>query len=202
MIQKLASDGIKSFALKADRLQMPSSMTSNEQLEALINTFSSLIQEEKAVLVIDQIDALSQYITNDRTKLENVVALIEHFATADCLKNVRIIVSCRSFDLEFDPKLRLLGDNPRIELGVLNKSEVVTILNRLKNDLYKELDEKTIAILQTPQHLNLFCQVYVNNQKTNYFSITDLYDELWRQTINLSESSINKETAEKVLQII
>lgn len=199
VIQKLEEDGIKCFALKADRFQMPSSMSYNEHLEALINTFSSLTQEEKAVLVIDQIDALSQYITNDRTKLENVVALIEHFATADCLKNVRIIVSCRSFDLEFDPKLRLLGHNPRIELGVLNKSEVVTILNRLKDGLYNELDEKTIAILQTPQHLNLFCQVYVNNQKTNYFSITDLYDELWRQTINLSESSINKETAEKVL---
>lgn len=199
VIQKLEAEGIKSFALKADRLSMSLGMSSNEQLEALIDTFSSLIQEKKAVLVVDQIDALSQYITNDRTKLENVVALIEHFAAADCLKNVRIIVSCRSFDLEFDPKLRLLGQNPKIELGVLSKTEVESILNRLKDGLYKELDEKTIAILQTPQHLNLFCQVYEKNQKTNYFSITDLYDELWRQTINLSEDPINKKTAEEVL---
>lgn len=199
VIQKLEAEGIKSFSLKADRFSMSLGMSSNEQLEALIDTFSSLIQEKKAVLVVDQIDALSQYITNDRTKLENVVALIEHFAAADCLKNVRIIVSCRSFDLEFDPKLRLLGQNPKIELGMLSKSEVETILNRLQDGLFKELDEKTIEILQTPQHLNLFCQVYVKNQKTDYFSITDLYDELWRQTINLSEDPINKKTAEKVL---
>lgn len=199
VIQKLDADGIKCFALKADRFQMPSGMTNNEQLEALINTFSSLIQEKKAVLVIDQIDALSQYITNDRTRLENVVALIEHFSAADCLKNVRIIVSCRSFDLEFDPKLRLLGQNPKIELGMLSKLEVERILNKLKNGLNKELDEKTISVLQTPQHLNLFCQVFVKNQKTNYLSITDLYDELWQQTINLSEVPINKKTAEKVL---
>lgn len=199
VIQKLDADGIKCFALKADRFQIPSGMTNNEQLEALINTFSSLIQEEKAVLVIDQIDALSQYITNDRTKLENVVALIEHFSAAGCLKNVRIIVSCRSFDLDFDPKLRLLGQNPKIELGILSKSEVETILNRLKTGLYKELDEKTIEVLQTPQHLNLFCQVFVKNPKTNYLSITDLYDELWRQTINLSEVTINKKSAENVL---
>lgn len=199
VIQKLEADGIKCFALKADRFQMPSGISSNEQLEVLINTFSSLIQEKKAVLVVDQIDALSQYITNDRTKLENVVALIEHFTATDCLKNIRIIVSCRSFDLKFDPKLRLLGQNPRIELGMLSKSEVESTLNRLKDGLYKELDEKTIAILQTPQHLNLFCQVYVKNQKTNYFSITDLYDELWRQTINLSEVPISTKTAEEVL---
>ena len=199
VIQKLEAEGINSFALKVDRFPMSSGMSSNEQLEAFINTFSSLIQEKKAVLVVDQIDALSQYITNDRTRLENVVALIEHFASADCLKNVRIIVSCRSFDLEFDPKLRLLGQYPKIELGVLSKSEVELILNGLKDGLYKELDEKTIAILQTPQHLNLFCQVYVKNQKTDYFSITDLYDELWRQTINLSEVPINKKIAEEVL---
>ena len=39
VIQKLDADGIKCFALKADRFQMPSGMTNNEQLEALINTF-------------------------------------------------------------------------------------------------------------------------------------------------------------------
>ena len=157
-IQRLEKDGIKCFAIKADKLQPPVGYTSNEHLELLRNTFSSLNQEKRSVLVIDQIDALSQYINSDRSKLENITALIKLFSDGDKSGNVRIIVSC-----------------------------------------YKELDDKTKTVLQTPQHLNLFCRVYAKNEKKNYYSITELYDELWLQTIGLAESKINKEVAERIL---
>ena len=39
------------------------------------------------------------------------------------------------------------------------------VLNRLKEGLFNELDETTISILQTPQHLNLFCKVYKGNKR-------------------------------------
>ena len=83
------------------------------------------------MLVVDQIDALSQYITNDRAKVENVIALINLFSSDEKLSNVRIIVSCRSFDLEFDPKLSLLGNAPQVELKALNKKEVEKAERRL-----------------------------------------------------------------------
>lgn len=199
VIQKLEEDGIKCFAIKADRLEITSGQSKNEHLEMLRNTFASLIQEKRAVLVIDQIDALSQYITNDRTKVENVIALINLFSSDEKLKNVRIIVSCRSFDLEFDPKLSLLGNAPQVELKALSKKDVEKVLNRLKYGLCKELNEDTISILQTPQHLNLFCRVYLKNNKKDYHSITDLYDELWRQNVDMPDIDINKSNAEKVL---
>lgn len=196
---RLKTDGIKCFAIKADRLQLSPGEQGNEQLEMLTKTFSSLIQEKRAVLIVDQIDALSQYITNDRTKVENIIALINLFSSDEKLRNVRIIVSCRSFDLEFDPKLSLLGNAPRIELKALSQNEVEKVLNRLKDGLYKELNEDTISILQTPQHLNLFCRVYLKNNKKDYHSITDLYDELWRQNVDMPDIDINKSNAEKVL---
>ena len=198
-IQRLEKDGIKCFAIKADKLQPPVGYTSNEHLELLRNTFSSLNQEKRSVLVIDQIDALSQYINSDRSKLENITALIKLFSDGDKSGNVRIIVSCRSFDLDFDPKLSLLGREPKIKLGLLAKEDVEKVLDRLKVGLYKELDDKTKTVLQTPQHLNLFCRVYAKNEKKNYYSITELYDELWLQTIGLAESKINKEVAERIL---
>lgn len=198
-IQRLEKDGIKCFAIKADKLQPPVGYTSNEHLELLRNTFSSLNQEKRSVLVIDQIDALSQYINSDRTKLENITALIKLFSDDKNTRNVRIIVSCRSFDLDFDPKLSLLGREPKIKLGLLAKEDVEKVLDRLKVGLYKELDDKTKTVLQTPQHLNLFCRVYAKNKKKDYYSITDLYDELWLQTIGLAEVKINKEIAEKIL---
>lgn len=198
-IQRLEKDGIKCFAIKADKLQPPVGYTSNEHLELLRNTFSSLNQEKRSVLVIDQIDALSQYINSDRTKLENITALIKLFSDDKNTRNVRIIVSCRSFDLDFDPKLSLLGREPKIKLGLLAKEDVEKVLDRLKIGLYKELDDKTKTVLQTPQHLNLFCRVYAKNKKKDYYSITDLYDELWLQTIGLAEVKINKEIAEKIL---
>lgn len=198
-IQRLENDGIKCFAIKADKLQPPVGYTSNEHLELLRNTFASLNKEKRSVLVIDQIDALSQYINSDRSKLENITALIKLFSDGDKSGNVRIIVSCRSFDLDFDPKLSLLGREPQIKLGLLSKEEVEKVLDRLKVGLYKELDDKTKTVLQTPQHLNLFCRVYAKNEKKEYYSITELYDELWLQTIGLAESKINKEAAERIL---
>ena len=198
-IQRLEKDGIKCFAIKADKLQPPVGYTSNEHLELLRNTFSSLNQEKRSVLVIDQIDALSQYINSDRTKLENITALIKLFSDDKNTRNVRIIVSCRSFDLDFDPKLSLLGREPKIKLGLLAKEDVEKVLDRLKVGLYKELGDKTKTVLLTPQHLNLFCRVYAKNKKKDYYSITNLYDELWLQTIGLAEVKINKEIAEKIL---
>ena len=199
VIQKLESDDIKCFAIKADKLQTPVGFTSNEHLEQLRNTFSSLIQEKRAVLIIDQIDALSKYINSDRNKIENITTLIKFFSNDENLRNVRIIVSCRSFDLEFDPKLSILGYEPQIKLGLLEKEDVEKVLDRLKVGLYKELDEKTISVLQTPQHLNLLCRVYRKNERKDYCSITDLYDELWLQVIGLAEAKINKGIAEKIL---
>ena len=198
VIQRLNADGIRCFAIKADKLQTPVGYSSNEHLELLRNTFSSLIQEKRAVLIIDQIDALSQYINSDRSKLENITALIKLFSDDKNMRNVRIIVSCRSFDLDFDPKLSLLGREPQIKLGLLSKEDVEKVLDRLKVGLYKELDDKTKTVLQTPQHLNLFCRVYAKNKKKDYYSITELYDDLWLQTIDL-EIQINKEVAEKIL---
>lgn len=199
VIQRLNADGIRCFAIKADKLQTPIGYSSNEHLELLRNTFSSLIQEKRAVLIIDQIDALSQYINSDRSKLENIITLIKLFSEDKNMRNVRIIVSCRSFDLEFDPKLSILGHEPQIKLGLLEKEDVEKVLDRLKVGLYKELDEKTISVLQTPQHLNLFCRVYRKNERKDYCSITDLYDELWLQVIGLAEAKINKGIAEKIL---
>ena len=199
VIQRLNADGIRCFAIKADKLQTPVGYSSNEHLELLRNTFSSLIQEKRAVLIIDQIDALSQYINSDRSKLENIITLIKLFSEDKNMRNVRIIVSCRSFDLDFDPKLSLLGREPQIKLGLLSKEDVEKVLDRLKVGLYKELDDKTKTVLQTPQHLNLFCRVYAKNKKKEYYSITELYDELWLQTIGLAESKINKEVAERIL---
>ena len=199
VIQRLESDDIKCFAIKADKFQTPAGYTNNEHLEQLRNTFASLMQEERAVLIIDQIDALSQYINSDRSKLENITTLAKLFSDNENLRNVRIIVSCRSFDLEFDPKLSLLGREPQIKLGLLDRQDVEKVLDRLKVGLYKELDEKTISVLQIPQHLNLFCRVYRKNKRKDYSSITDLYDELWLQEIGLTEAKINKGVAEKIL---
>lgn len=199
VIQKLSADGIKCFAIKADKFQTPVGYTSNEHLELLRNTFASLNQEKRSVLIIDQIDALSQYINSDRNKLENIITLVRLFSEDKNLRNVRIIISCRSFDLDFDPKLSIFRREPQIRLGMLDKEDVEKVLDRLKSGLYKELDDKTKSVLQTPQHLNLFCRVYTQNKRKDYYSITDLYDELWLQTIGLAESRINKEVAEKIL---
>ena len=50
-------------------------------------------------MIIDQIDALSQSLTNDRTHLNMMMAVL---SSLEDWTNVKAVVSCRKYDLEYD----------------------------------------------------------------------------------------------------
>lgn len=176
LISHLNKEGITYLAIKAD-MDDPTTFNMDAISECLGHILS---YTEKAVILIDQIDALSQALVNDRTALNNYVNLIKEYAQY-AVKDVRIIVSCRKFDLEYDPVLNSLQrgiGNKHFLLGKLTEEDVKNVLTKLNVDF--TYDAKMIEVLRTPQNLDIYCRIYASDGTCrNYVSQIDLYESLW-----------------------
>ena len=157
LLDKLTATGIKCLTIKADYYNITENETADFSLERLHASLDLLVSEHKRVVfIIDQIDALSQYLSNDRDKLNillNVIAAWEK----EYSKDIRIIVSCRKYDLEYDPSLSQLKEHSTaIEVNRLDDKDVEYVINKLDSGLYCKLTSQTITILKTAQYLDVF----------------------------------------------
>ncbi len=132
------------------------------------------------VLLVDQIDALSQSLSADRSYLNTLKKLIDRYTGDD---NVKIIISIRSFDLEYDPVLKGFRDIKRIRLEKLSEGEVVGILAQLGMQR-DQIPDKLFNLLLVPNNLNIFTTLV--KEKANFASIDSLhglYTAFWKQKI-------------------
>ena len=169
LLDKLTAAGIKCLTIKADYYNITENETSDFSLERLHASLNLLVSEHKRVVfIIDQIDALSQYLSNDRDKLNillNVIAAWEK----EYSKDIRIIVSCRKYDLEYDPSLSQLKEHSTaIEVNRLDDKDVEYVINKLGSGLYCKLTSQTITILKTAQYLDVFCRLYGSGNVREY----------------------------------
>lgn len=141
--------------------------------------FSKLLSKNSVVVVlIDQIDALSQSLSTNRQQINTYTSLINQLSL---IKGLRIIISCRIFDLNHDAELRQYTNKKEIRLSLLTENEVGKVLFQLTNKELNEFPKEFIELLKTPLHLDLFCRIYnesteVNKIKTNQ----DLFRQLWK----------------------
>ena len=147
--------------------------------QKLKNVFNKLLATNKVIVVlIDQIDALSQSLSTNRNLINTYTTFINKISF---ISGIRIIISCRIFDLNRDAELRQYSNKKEIKLALLSNEEVGYVLNYLPNCKLDCFPEILIELLKTPLHLDLFCRVYnentpLNSIKTSY----DLYRELWK----------------------
>ena len=202
LLDKLTTSGVKCLTIKADYYNITENETSDFSLEKLHASLDLLVSEHKRVVVIiDQIDALSQYLSNDRDKLNillNVIAAWEKKYS----KDIRIIVSCRKYDLEYDPSLSQLKEHSTaIEVNSLDDKDVENVVNKLDSGLYHKLTSQTITILKTAQYLDVFCRLYGsgNVREYNYQNYMELYDDLWSSLINYANKNTSCDNLEDVM---
>ena len=196
LIEELDKKEIKTLCIKADSLNM---MSEEIKLDKLIDYIQYLKADQRIlVLIIDQIDALSQYLTNDRDKINLFITLI---AKLGIYQDVKIVVSCRKYDLEYDNNLHSLCRNARlIDIGKLSGEEVKRIVGMLKEGLYVQLNSHTTELLRTAYLLNLFCMIYNRKGKTIIFqNAHQLYDEFWRLLIDNAPNTFEKHCVEDTL---
>lgn len=188
LYEKILESGNDVLAIKADKYyasnpkELENKLFFDDEL-----TFSKIIKfikrkKKKLVVIIDQLDALSLTLSSNREFIQTYNRLINELLDE---KNIRIIISSRSFDLNYDADLSIYkSDNFRnISISKLDDNDV---LNTFKLFNVSCNSSKVIDLLKTPNHLEIFCKL-PDKSKINIDSlltVKDLYDNLWSELIS------------------
>ena len=204
---KLESNGVAVLALKAD--QQLSSVNSRDDLQlglpdSVERVMARLAEGNRAVLLIDQIDALSLSIARDQKALNLVLDLI---ARVRLIPNVRVLLSCRLFDLNNDPRLKGIEIPKKFKIAELTDDVVKVVLERLGMD-FQRLTPTTKLLLRIPLHLELFARAIEagtslagQNEPSGVSSLQDLYSLIWKNVISAPDGPPLAER-ERVINLI
>jgi hypothetical protein len=180
---KLNEEDIACLAIKSDKLIVNTIAELQSELEfpSLSDLISRLLKSrDKCVVLIDQIDALSLSLSSNRNPINTYNRLINSLKR---IPNVRVVISCRIYDLEFDPYLQQYNNLKKYVLDKLELEETKYILEKLNINV-SSFSDKFIQFLRIPLHIEIFTSVHSNaTTPKEYQSLNELYDEYWRQKI-------------------
>lgn len=202
LYDELTSKNIPVLGLKADKLYASSITELQEKIGLPIPVFQFVEQckqkYQQVVLVIDQIDALSQAMSADRSFLNVYKSLIDNY-THD--PNVRVIISVRIFDLHYDPSLRVYKNIKTVKVELLDENAVLGLVFKIgiKAD---EISAKLLLLLRVPNQLNIFARIAPSfNGILGITNIQELYYELWRQKVITKPSTLTLKT-QRIKQLL
>ncbi len=132
--------------------------------------------DEPALLVIDQLDAVSTY---SGRMSDNFDAVAEVITEVKCAPNLKVLLVTRTTDLEADPRLRALldaqGSLGRHTVGELAIEDVTALLEQ--EGVPVPLSESTLRLLCTPLHLSVFSRLSENARSREYSTLQQLYEQ-------------------------
>lgn len=185
------------LGLKTDQIEFGDTEDLSKRMhlaKPLVTIIKEMAQKAKRVVVlIDQIDALSLSLSSNRTPLRSIFKLIEQIKS---IPHVRVVISCRPYDLEYDPILNDMKIETKWELKNLSSGRVKSILK--SHNLEDSISEQLLAFLGNPLHLYLYLKVMPFGKLRNPITEEVLYNELWK--IFVIEINVNKR--ERVLNLL
>jgi len=168
--------------------QVPSTTTTAEELgreAALGGSPVPLLSElahgsQHAVLVVDQLDAVSTYSGRSPEVFSAVEELLRQ---TRIVENVTLILAARSIDVAEDPRLRALArssDVVEFTVAPLDRGEVTRYLSARGVDI-GSMSSVTLELLRTPIHLYVYCQLGPESQTGGFGALPELYEAYTRQ---------------------
>ncbi|WP_276835241.1 ATP-binding protein [Chryseobacterium cucumeris] len=191
LYNKLQLDSHYILGIKADKFYYNNVDKLEKNLFLNKLTFEKLIdslskENKKLIIIIDQIDALSHSITSNRDYINTYNRLISEFLFEE---NIRVIVSTRSYDLEYDAELSVYNSNEfsKVKVQPFSSETVYSILEKFNINC---TSQKLINLLTIPHHLNIFCKLPNKSELVfdTISSLKELYDELWHQYISVRKN--------------
>jgi hypothetical protein len=192
LYNKLLLDSHYILGIKADKFYYNNIDKLEKNLFLNKLTFEKLIdsiskENKKLIIIIDQIDALSHSITSNRDYINTYNRLISEFLYEE---NIRVIVSTRSYDLEYDAELSIYNSNEfsKVKVQPFSTETVNSILEKFNINCNSQ---KLINLLTIPHHLNIFCRLPNKSELVfdTISSLKELYDELWHQYISVRKNA-------------
>ena len=164
-------DGVISSAELGERLGLPAS-------PAIV--LGKMSAAGRAVLCIDQVDAIS--FASGRN-VQGHQLLEELIRQASRYPNLRLLLACRSFDLDHDDTLRSLASGQsatarRVNIERLTAEDVREAIDAA--DMTElELSDSQVELLRTPLHLFLF--LGVKEPRGDFGQRRDLFNRYWEE---------------------
>lgn len=200
--QKLKDAGVPVLAIKADKL--PSSIDGLDKLTRHLSLpiaagtcLTELSKEGKVVLIVDQLDALSEIVDRKSERLNILLSFIESVAG---LKNTHVVSSSRLFEFKHDTRLNTIQAEQRV-LKALSWEQVQSVLSNYDIDDHCWSEEAKI-MLKTPLHLKVFIDLWVKNTSTDIsLSLQGFLENLWQQRVLNRSGASGKNTLVNKLAI-
>lgn len=137
---------------------------------------SQLVGEKPAILILDQIDAMRWTSGHSSDAWQTCQTMIRQ---AMRLGNVKVVIACRTFDLENDPQFVAWAkahELEKIEVSDLDDS----VVRRLVGELYESLNLRQQKLLRSVQNLSLWLELSSKSHApTGFVSSADLMRKFW-----------------------
>lgn len=160
-----------------------------EESPALVLKAAAEVDASEAVLIIDQLDAVSTTSGRSSAFFDIVEDLLEEVQGCRDTVKFHIVLVCRKFDWENDSRFRrLLVDNDKeIPIAALSSEQVSTVLqtNGFKTEWF---NTNQLKLLGLPQNLAVFLESNPDpNTRPRFTTNKELYDSYWevkRRAVN------------------
>ncbi len=150
---------------------------------ALVLKTAAEALSQDAVLVIDQLDAVSTTSGRSAEVFEVVEDLLDEVQDLRNSVKIHIVVVCRKFDWENDHRLRRPLGKDCVEVPVTDflMKEVKSVLQDggFKAELFAT---RQLELLRLPQNLSLFLETnYDPGSRPTFFTQKDLFNRYWKE---------------------
>lgn len=186
-IRDLEENGVPHLALRLDRISpthLPRLVGEELDLPASpVVALTAHAQNQPAVLVIDQLDVVSASSGRNPEFLDCVTDMLEAAAGVPTLS---VVLSCRTFDLQNDVRLRRIiakqSARSFVTIGPLLPTQVVETVRALGFNS-AGLTESQMNILATPLHLALLGEIAPalrgESRDLSFTTVRDLFEAFW-----------------------
>lgn len=180
---------------------------------SIVHCIHSVTKDDKAVIILDQLDALRWTQAHSRDSLLVCSEIIKQVSrlNAEREHNISIVFVCRTYDLENDNNISFLFKNSeqdkdslqwnKIQIGELNDNQVQDIVGKVYDNLTKKLKEllKSPSNIYIWQHLELYNGIY--ECSTTSHLVLKWWEQLVRGFVELgfAENDI-QQTKEKIVE--
>jgi len=188
LVNKLKESDILWLGVRLDR-QIPQTNASQfgKDLglpDSPINCLAALSGEKLCVIVLDQLDALRWTSVHSLSSLEVCKELIRQVNVLNNEgRNIGVVLSCRTFDLQHDPEIKSLLEKPLVrEWNKINVSPLSSDL--VKKEIGKKFHSLSVRqkeVLSNMQNLKLWTELATSDNYPVFQSASDLLTTSWQR---------------------
>lgn len=179
---RLEVEGTPVLAIKSDNIFDSSDSTIDKALNLgapVATVIRNIAFDQKVVILVDQIDALSAVLSADRRPLASITAFINEISN---IPNVRVIISCRQYDFDYENAFARYKNSNKVRVHNLTEENVVDAL-QVAEITDRQISDTVKTFLRSPLNLFLYCRLSDHTSVNASPTLQELYGSLWKEII-------------------